>query len=296
VRAEGELSEDQLQRARGDFAEGLRLEELRDFVGALERFERVASIKATPQVRFHRALCLEKLGRWTDAREEFVLARDSAAGDSEDLPLVRRNSASHILELDRRMPTVVLTLRPAGARVMLDARVLPSTLGSTPVPLDPGPHILRATATGYRELVERLDAKPQQRLRARVQLELIPKTNDQPLDTAGRAPLYLSSGIAAGSFVAAGVFYGLRASAMSQLDAQCGAGRRQCADEDRALDARGGTYTTLGNVFLGVGISATAVALGALIWGGSKGSSGPPTPRPSSLQISLMATPRAASM
>ena len=77
-----EPSEPELEAARRSFSEGLRLEEYRDFVGALERFEAVASVKTTPQVRFHRALCLEKLGRWVDAREEFVRARDAAVASS----------------------------------------------------------------------------------------------------------------------------------------------------------------------------------------------------------------------
>jgi tetratricopeptide (TPR) repeat protein len=284
-----EPSPAELEQARAEFAEGLRLEEFRDFVGALERFERVAAVKVTPQVRFHRALCLEKLGRWTDARAEFVRARDSAIGNAPELELVRRNSDAHIQVLDQRMPTLTLTLRPLTARVMLDARVIPSGLGTRPIPLDPGPHVLRVTATGYRELVEQLDVAPAQRLRGNVVLQPLPRTSLAPERDTSRAPLYISGGIAGAFSIAAAVFYGLRASALSDIDAQCGSGRKQCPESVRASDARGHTYTTLGNVFLGVGIAGAVVALGTIVVGKPREAQPSAPGQPSRLELAQRA-------
>lgn len=279
--ASAEPAESDLVLARQAFAEGLRLEEFRDFVGALEQFERVAAVKATPQVRFHRALCLEKLGRWTDARDEFKRARDAAQGDDPQLSLVRLNATQHITQLDARMPSLTLTLSPATARVMIDARVLPQLAGARPIALDPGPHLLRVTATGHHELLERFDVTAGSRLTGRAILRPMPRGASPGKASWSVAPVYVSGGIAVASLVASAVFLGLRASTLAELDQQCGAGRAECPPSARDLDARGRTFTTLGNVFLGVGISATAVGIGSWFFGsrasGASEREGPPS-------------------
>lgn len=279
-----EPSEEQLAAARSSFAEGLRLEEYRDFVGALERFEAVAAIKLTPQVRFHRALCLEKLGRWVEAREDFARARDEALAGTDELARVRTNSQTHVAWLDARLPTLTLSLAPPGARAMVDARVLPVSLGAQPIALDPGPHVLRATAPGHAELVERFEIKPGQKLRGRVVLSRLGASAGQRPEP-GRAPLYVGAGIAAVSWAGAGVALVLRNSTLSDLDAQCGADRQRCPETARGLDGRGATLNTLGNVFIGVGIAAAVFAIGAVLWNRSSSTDGAPVSPPSSLRL-----------
>lgn len=290
LQARAEPTELQLETARANFSEGLRLEEYRDFVGALERFDLVASVKTTPQVRFHRALCLEKLGRWVEASEEFARARDEALGFGEELQRVRLASQAHVNWLNSQLPTLTLGLDPPEARIMVDARVLPVARGVGPFPLDPGPHVLRATAPGHAELVERLDIKPGQSLHARVVLQRLAAQPDA-VPERSRVLLYVGGGVAVASLVGAGVTLGLRSSAMNELDAQCGAMRQRCPESARTLEGRGATLNTLSNVLIGVGVSASIVTIGAWWLGRSRGPDGAPPSPTSSLRISLWSPP-----
>src|SRR5262249_8394659 len=52
-----------LERLRQVFNEGRQLEEKDHWAEALDKFKEVATTKMTPQVRFHIALCEEKLGK-----------------------------------------------------------------------------------------------------------------------------------------------------------------------------------------------------------------------------------------
>ncbi|MEO7096259.1 MAG: hypothetical protein ABI175_23570, partial [Polyangiales bacterium] len=65
----------ELTAARELFDEGLKLEEKNQWQPALDRFRKVAAVKATPAVRFHMGLCLENLGKLVDALNEFERAQ-----------------------------------------------------------------------------------------------------------------------------------------------------------------------------------------------------------------------------
>src|SRR5215510_548771 len=55
-------SQDDLERARNFFREGLSLEAAGNWAQALAKFREVGKVKLTPQVRFHTARCNEQLG------------------------------------------------------------------------------------------------------------------------------------------------------------------------------------------------------------------------------------------
>lgn len=82
----------------------------------------------------------------------------------------------------------------------------------------------------------------------------------QPLGSLNPAPVVLM-GVGAAGFVAAGVFYLMRGSALNARDALCD--ETGCPEEARPDHDRAVTFNTITNVSLGVG---AACAVGGLVW------------------------------
>jgi hypothetical protein len=137
----------ELLAARELFAKAEKDEDAGRWPAALEKLRRAASVKMTPGLRFHIALCEEKLGQLASALNDYAtsesLARD--AGNREVLDVV----AEPLAALRARIPTLTVNV-PAnvkGAEVTLDGAPLPSGLWSTAIPVDIGPHAVQAKAT-----------------------------------------------------------------------------------------------------------------------------------------------------
>jgi hypothetical protein len=80
LRAE-DVPDARLAEARVWFRDGLSLEAAGDWAGALTRFEQVAKVRFTPQVRFHVARCKEHLGRMTEALGDYRISEYEADRD-----------------------------------------------------------------------------------------------------------------------------------------------------------------------------------------------------------------------
>jgi tetratricopeptide (TPR) repeat protein len=129
---------------RLQFAQGLALEGAGRWADALPRFEEVARLRPTANVKFHIALCHNRLGRLLQAERSYHVARDAARATA---PEVIPEINAHLQDLDGRMPRVMLVVAGArdGVTLQLDgAQVEPSKL----LRVDPGPHVALATHHG----------------------------------------------------------------------------------------------------------------------------------------------------
>ncbi len=272
----------EIAAARELFEEGLKLEEKGDWAGALDRFRKVAAVKTTPQVRFHVALCLENTGKLVDALVEFQRAQSEASADASG-QVVAQNSGKHVTDLKDRIPRLVVKV-PAdveGATVTIDGVSVNASLVGTAMPLDPGKHAVVVKASKRKPystdvvLVERGkpvtveaalpvvadDGIPAGDGTAPVEQPEPPK--DQGGGGAGAVP-WIIGGIGVAALIGGGVMYGLRQGTISDLEAACGPGRTQCPDDKRDLADSGKTYTTAGNVLVGVGVLGVATAV--VLW------------------------------
>ena len=139
-------SEADLHAARDLFADAEKDEDAGRWSDARDKLRRVADVKLTSGVRYHLALCDEHLGHLVAAYDGFTAAQAQAKADgAQD---VLRLLAKHLEDLGPRVPHLTVHVLPAtaSATVKLDGNVLPAASVGVPMPLDPGPHTLEASA------------------------------------------------------------------------------------------------------------------------------------------------------
>jgi hypothetical protein len=138
--------------ARALFAAGVADEQAGRWADALSKIRRASAVKLTPGIRFHIALCEERLGHLVAAYAGYTDAQTAARAENnrEVLDLV----SDPLRDLKVRMPTVTVNLPKrfmtpsSGAEVRLNgATIAPASLGA-PVPVDVGSHTIQATAPG----------------------------------------------------------------------------------------------------------------------------------------------------
>jgi hypothetical protein len=270
-----------LKHAREQFAQALALQTGGDWAGALALLKEVAAIKPTPQVRFNIALCEERLGRLVAALGDYELAGSDAQSEKADQ--VREEVDSRLDALRARVPRVVVQ-RAEGAEsatISLDGVALGDSVVNTPLPVDPGPHVVEATALGYQPFKQSFRVAEQQTATIPVMLQPVPVKVEplvQPPPPPPPPPPRAKSGVRTAGFaiggaglatlLTSGAMFYLRHGTISDLDKQCGPNRNACPESSHSDVDRGKLYTTIGDVTLiagalGVGLGATLVIVGS---------------------------------
>src|SRR3954470_14278283 len=149
-RAQGPTTDgDSLKHAREQFERALALQTGGDWAGALALLKEVAAVKPTPQVRFNIALCEERLGLLVAALGDYELAGADAQTQKADQ--VRQEVDARLEPLKARVPRVVVK-RGEGAdsaTISLDGISLGDSVLNTPLPVDPGPHVVEGASAGF---------------------------------------------------------------------------------------------------------------------------------------------------
>ena len=172
---------------------------------------------------------------------------------------------------------IVETPRIAGLEVRVADSDLPSAGWGVPYLVTPGTVLVTANAPGYQPFRAEIDIGPGGTRSVHVVLTEAARQVELPTGSGGRiggghagrsvardalnpGPIALVSAGAAG-FIAAGVFYLMRGSAIDARDTLCDASG--CPEEARPDHDRAVTFNTLTNVSLGVG---AACVIGGLVW------------------------------
>jgi hypothetical protein len=273
-------SQDELERARQQYRQGLALEAAGDWAAALAKFVEVGKVKLTPQVRFHSARCNEQLGRLNEALGEYRLAEYEAGqqGLRETAEITQARQA-----LESRVPKLVIR-RGEGAvaaRIELDGVELGEKQIGQPVNVDPGPHTVVAKLGADRQVEQSPTVKEGETAEVVLNAPAVvtsPVTNttadtgptgaDQGSKTHSSVLPWVVGGVGVASLVTSGVFFGLRQSAISDLDKGCDG--NVCPKSLQSKQDDGKLYTTLSYVTLGVGIAGVGAAAYLFIAGPGK--------------------------
>jgi hypothetical protein len=266
----GPPTDAELTHAREQFNAARKLEDAGRWAEALSIFQGVAAVKMTPQVRFHIALCMENVGLWTQALEGHAQAATEGAGVA---PEVVKEANEHMRKLEAAIPTVSLPVQGAapGDELYLDERRLSLDERPLPVRADPGAHTAEVRRGGAVVARERfaLDPKSTRRIELKVGgVATGPAPGPQQPAPGGdrkvqRALGWTAVGLGAASAVLTGVFIGLRAGAMSRLEAGCPA-LMQCPISVDPIVQEGKRDAVMVNVFsvlTGVATAAGVVLL-----------------------------------
>lgn len=272
VRAD-EPSKADLTVARSLFAEAVADEDAGRWADALSKIRRAGAVKMTPGIRFHIAVCEEKLAQLVPALEDYTAAQVAAQRENnrEVLDLV----GEPLLALKARIPTLKVDV-PAGVQgidVRLDGRVLQASLWGTAFPVDAGAHKVEARAPGMTPYTSTVTLAPRETTSVVVSLvplpptppvvaplaapstEAAPERRPRTLAIAATASAAVLVGVGVGAYVVAGSDQSSDRSRCSGLisAAQCGG---QTAI--RAWDA-----TALVSWIAATGVATAAVVLWA---------------------------------
>jgi tetratricopeptide (TPR) repeat protein len=260
-----------LIKARALFQRGLELEQAGNYSAAVQAFREVGQVRMTPQVRYHIALCEERLGRLVAALGGYELALSEADSVNPDF---KSEVESNVTRLRESIPRIVIQ-RGSGADaavIELDGVKLGDSSVGIELPLDPGPHSVVARAPGYKPLEKTVTVAENSREVAVLDLEALPPdalsgpggVQTRPIP---RVVPYVIGGIGAASLIASGVFYALRQDAIAELEKKCD--NHVCPDDDPTIkdtddSMRTYHYATLITLGSGVALVGTAVVLYAL--------------------------------
>lgn len=286
----------ELKEARATFQAGLALEAAGDFRGALGKFRDVAAVVQTPQVMFHIATCLEKLGRWTEALGNYRMAIDRATAERADDVVENADKARQ--DLEARMPKlrIMRGKGAAAAAVELDGVRIGAASFGIDMPADPGGHRVVAMIDGKVVFEQTVVLKE-----GRTETVLVNVQKDEPPPPPPPEPKpdkpseigpsertgYIFVGAGITSIVVGGMFVKLRNDTINQLESQC-VGER-CSSSVEDTSSRGKIYTMAANAFIGAGVISAGIGTVILMQKDS-GSEAPSQPPPAAAaQVGLSA-------
>jgi hypothetical protein len=288
-----------LKLAREQFSQAIALQTAGDWAGALALLKQVAAVKSTPQVRFNIALCEERLGLLVAALGDYDLAAADARAEKADL--VAEEVEARREALSQRIPKLTVK-RGAGAEaatISVDGVALGDQVIGTPMRTDPGPHTIEATAPGFKPFRKsvRVAERQSEVIEIVLEAEPVPQRPDVPagIPSSGRSPVYgyVIGGIGIASLGASGVFFGLRAGKISDLDKACPG--MICPPGSKDDIEQGELYTTIANVTLAVGVAAVAGGLVLVLTSGS-GTETAKAPRKTYPKLALAPAPGGAQL
>jgi hypothetical protein len=304
----GAVNEAVRAEAREAFRKGTELAKNARWDEALSNFERSYALHAHPITSYNIAYCERAVGHYTRAYSVFMRARrEHSSGEAGTLPAnLLTSTEQHIEQITERVARVRLSVKPAGARLLVDGRPLEAAEGAdgaklllsgtreagpaervpedAEVWLDPGSHVFvishedaddnvvtRRFSPGARETLE-LAAKAKSVVTIRT--DPVKSERSTSLDPKWK---FVAYGVGAAGIVAGGVAGVAALRKRSELVDECGPDRNQCPPESQGgIDSmkRFADASTVGFVVGAVGIS-----VGTLLWifGGKSGDEPPRT-------------------
>lgn len=268
--APAQPSQAEINVAKAAFQAGLALEAAGDYAQALGRFREVVTVKATPQALFHVGRCLEQLGKWSEAVGTYRLALEKADQPSEST--VRQQADAARIALEPRLPKLIIDrgYGAGAASLTLDGVPLGGTAVGSPMPADPGTHVVTAVVTGSPPVNFEVVLHEGETKRVSVEFGAAPAEPpsasaeaQQPVESAPASTVwtrrngYYVGGAGVASLVIGTVLLVLRQSAVDDLEYQCYMGH--CPASLKGTSDRAKVFTILGDTFMGLGVAGVGV-------------------------------------
>jgi hypothetical protein len=258
----------EVQAARELFKKAEADEDAGKWEEALDKLKRAISVKPTPGLRFHIALCEEKLGQLVAALGDYTAA-DQMAREQNNKDVVDA-VAEPLKTLRIRVPTLTIEVPAAqGSQVELDGKPIAQGLYGVAMPVEAGTHKVTAHAPGKRPFATQVTLHEREADTATVKwvdIPVEPAPNDghetpKPVETKS-GPVKVGAIVAtAASAVLLGVGIGAYVAAdgaHSDLAAQCPL-LTNC--DDLRNKVRAWDWVALGSWIGAAGVAVVAIVL-----------------------------------
>ena len=176
----GDPTPGEIQAARDLFAKAETEEDAGHWASALEKLRRAGSVKMTAGIRYHIALCEEKLGQLVAALSDYTGADQAARAEKNRE--VQDAVAEPLRALRVRVPTLTINVPEAsGAELLLDGKAVPVGLWGIATPVEPAqPHAIEARAPGKQPFSVQVTLKERDAQTVDVRWADAPKTGPGP--------------------------------------------------------------------------------------------------------------------
>jgi tetratricopeptide (TPR) repeat protein len=264
-------SAEELKAAREMFQEAYKDEQEKRFAQALEKFQRVASVKESASVRYRIGAVLEQLGRLREARDAFRALAASKPNLSTPEQEIADNAAERAHQLDKKIPKIVLRLQdnsPADARVSIDGAPVPASTSPRQVELDPGEHLVQASSPTSRPSESKVTLTEGGEVEVMVVLTPLKAAKlpppPPPAETAGphrdRTLAYIALGAGGVLLVTGLVLLGIREGDISDIKKACGVDGNCPAGKRATLESARDEAELFGPLGVGLGLVGLAAA------------------------------------
>jgi hypothetical protein len=259
------------------FREARGLMDAKDYTAACPKFAESQKLEPAPGTLLNLADCYEKNGQTASAWSTFKDASKAAAARNRADWTATANQRAAALE-PKLASLAIAVPGPAdvaGLHVERDGQVVERPAWGNPVPVDPGPHVLTASATGRKPWTKRVDVAATKNIV--IDLPVLdaepviapvvvkkPEPDEKPKVEPDGQSLRIAGYVAAGvgiAGLAVGTFTGLHAlSKRSDAEGKCEIYPSRCSPDATAANDEAQKFATISTISL--------VAGGVLVVGG----------------------------
>jgi len=250
-----------------------------NYAAACEKFSSSRKLDDGLGTTLNLAQCYEKLGRtasaWAEFRDAAARARQTGAREREQY------ARDRVAALEKKLSRLTLTADKieADERISRDGVVVDRAVLGTPIPVDPGSHVVEAVATGKKKWSVAIDVRPSSQMTVVVPvLEAepagiargdSPAKRDDMASPSGRGNTQRILALGVGGLgvagLALGTIFGLDAkSTWAEAKAHCTSYPIGCGDDGVALGADADRAATFSTISFAIG--ALGLAGGAALW------------------------------
>ena len=295
--------------AQALFAEAKRLMGAGKYADACPKLEESERLGQATGTKFNLADCYEHVGRTASAWAGFLSV--AAASKNSNQPAREKAARDRARALEPKLSRIAIVVPDGsnvnGLEVKRDDQAVGAAEWGEALPVDPGQHTIVATAPGKRAwkgivevaaeggaakvIVPPLDDEPPPVVTPAApppaSASPPPPVVPPPVETSSARQtagfVLLGTGVVAA--IGGGVFWAMRSTAVSNLEAECHLNGNQCPSSAQSEIANGKTYDALSITLFAVGGAALLGGAGLLLLGGGHHAA-------ASAQILPLASPR----
>ncbi len=281
------------------FRAGRELMDRGDYAAACPKLAESNRLDPSSGTALNLALCHAKQGKTATAWAEFLLAARLARQQQRPERVDEATRQAEALEKSLSHLTITVKAPVAGLNVQRDdVRLEPSSVG-TPLPLDPGKHVITVMAPGKKPVTieitlgqasddRTITVPPLEQDSAAPPPSGAPDASARP----GRGPLpWVIGGVGIAALGVGAAFGGLALSTYATAKSECPT-KTGCSDDALSTRSRANAFANVANVGIPVGAVAVGAAVILLLTGPSRPAE-PPKDAPRAMLIPVAGPHRA---